>query len=112
MREYPVDPSVREIWKLYPIRLSNGSKSSCCRYPTVLVQSMEGGFVTRNCPKCGKPETLSEEDFMALDLWVACPSCRKPMDAGRLAHSNYGYTCRACDISIRLAALLPRYEDL
>jgi hypothetical protein len=29
-----------------------------------------------------------------------------------LAHSNYGYVCKACDLAVRLADLLPRFEDL
>lgn len=112
MKEYPVDPKVREIWKLYPLRLSDGTRSTCCGFPIVLVQSMEGGFVTRNCPRCSKPHYLTEEAFRSLDLWVACPQCRQPMEPGRVPHSNYGYTCNACDLGVRLADLLPRYEDL
>ena len=112
MREYPIDERVREAWKLFPLRLSDGTKSDCCGLPVVLVQSMEGGFVTRNCPRCNQYESLSEATFLSLDLWVSCPECRRPMEPGRLAYANYGYTCKACSLGIRLSALLPRYEDL
>lgn len=112
MREYPVDPQVREIWKKYPLRLSGGSTSLCCSLPTVLVQSMDGGFVTRNCPKCGQRELLPEADFRALDLWVACPGCKQPMVPGRLPYSNYGYLCEGCNLGVKLADLLPRWTDL
>lgn len=112
MRELPVDASFREIWKKYPLRISGMNRSSCHRLPTVLVQSMEGGFVTRNCPSCGGPELLSEADFLSLGLWVACPGCRQPMTPGRVPHSNYGYVCEPCANYIKLAALLPRWTDL
>ena len=58
IREYKIDPN---IWKEYPVRISGLKESSCCKSPTVLVQSMEGGFVTRNCWKCGHFETLPEK---------------------------------------------------
>ena len=112
MKEYPVDPDVREIWKKYPLRLSGLTISRCCGAQTVLVQSMEGGFVTRNCAHCGEKEFLPEGDFLRLGLWVACPQCKKPMTASRLPHSNYGYTCAACNLEIKLADLLPRWTDL
>lgn len=112
MKEYPVDPKVREVWKKYPLRLSGLTTSRCCGLTTVLVQSMEGGFVTRNCPGCGDKNSLPEVDFLKLGLWVACPECKKPMVAGRLPLSNYGYTCEACDLGIKLADLLPRWTDL
>ena len=111
MRELPVDEAIREIWKKYPLRLYGLRNSKCHGKPTVLVQSMEGGFVTRNCPECGKGEYLSEADFHELGLWVACPECRQPMTAGMVA-KNYGYICEPCQNFIKLAALLPRYSDL
>ena len=112
MREHPIDPKIQEIWRSYPLRLSGLAKSRCCGMPTVLVQSMEGGFVTRNCPRCGTMDLLPETDFQRLGLWVACPECKQPMSAGRLPFSNYGYYCKACDLSIKLASLLPRWTDL
>jgi len=112
MREYSVNPNIREMWRKYPVRLWGLSNSSCCDLPTVLVQSMDGGFVTRNCPKCGEKELLPEVDFKSLGLWVACPECKKPMVAGRLPLSNYGYICEDCDLGIKLADLLPRWTDL
>ena len=112
MKEFPLDPQIRETWKKYPLRLSDGSKSTCCGLPTVLVQSMEGGFVTRNCPRCAKKDTLPEDVFISLDLRVACPECKQPMEPGRLPYTNYGYRCDRCDLGIKLADLLPRWTDL
>ena len=112
MKEVPIDDSIREIWKKYPLRISGLKDSRCHGKPTVLVQSMDGGFVTRNCPECGGYESLSEPDFHLLGLWVACPDCRKPMVAQRVPTSNYGYICEPCQNYIKLASLLPRWTDL
>src|SRR5712691_12336918 len=113
MREYPIDPKVREMWKLFPLRIPGNSKSTCCGAATLLVQSMDGGYVTRNCSVHGEKSSLPEHVFFnELDLWVACPECRKRMIPGRLAYSNYGYVCKSCDLGIKLAELLPRWEDL
>lgn len=111
MRLFPIDETIREIWKIYPLRLSGLSHSRCCGQPTVLVQSKEGGFVTRNCSECGQFDTLPEAVFKRLSLWVACPLCQAPMKSG-LLFSNYGYQCKNCDIGVRLADLLPRWSDI
>src|SRR5437868_734518 len=96
MKEVPVDEAIREIWRKYPVRISGLKESKCHGRLTVLVQSMEGGFVTRNCPDCGAYETLPEADFRRLGIWVACPDCREPMTVGRVPNSNYGYICDRC----------------
>ncbi len=115
MAEYPIDPSVRDMWKSFPLRIQGGSKASCCGAPTLLVQSMDGGYVTRNCSEHGDKNywSLPEHVFMhELDLWVACPNCKRRMSPGRVPHSNYGYVCGTCDLSIKLSSLLPRWADL
>lgn len=112
MREYPVDPSVREIWKVYPVRIQSQSTSPCHDEPTLLVQSMKGGFVTRNCPSCGNSSPLPESTFLRdIDLWVACPQCQGRMARG-LVVKNYAFICERCDIYFKLADLLPRWNDL
>ncbi len=113
MRMHPINPEVRQIWKTYPLRISGHSLSKCCGESTILVQGMEGSFVTRNCPKCGKPEPLPDTVFKKeLDLWVACPDCKGRMDPTILLDKNYGYACQLCQVSIKLSDLLPRWDDL
>jgi hypothetical protein len=117
MREHPIDQTIRKQWKKHPLRIADGSKSKCCGLPNVLVESMRGGFVTRNCPGCNGYTTLTNEAFRGLALWVACPSCRQPMTAtqvksSKTKSSNHGYECVPCRLWIQLAALLPRFEDL
>ena len=79
MKMHPVNPEVQEFWKIFPVRIPGGSKCSNCGEESVLVQSMSGGFVTRNCPQCNRPESLPERTFKQLGLWVACPSCKRRM---------------------------------
>jgi DNA-directed RNA polymerase subunit RPC12/RpoP len=113
LREYPVNPRLGDIWKTYPLRIPGYSLSKCCRQPTLLVQSMDGGFVSRNCPRCGKPTTLPESVFTTkLDLYVACPECKQRMTPQVLPDKNYGYLCRSCRLIIKLASLLPKWQDL
>lgn len=111
IKEYNINPN---IWKEYPVCISGQKMSICCKEPTVLVQSMEGGFVTRNCWKCGRSETLPEKVFYSLNLLVACPECKRPMRPTKedLDGWNYGYVCDKCEIGIKLANLLPHYEDI
>ena len=112
MRIHPVDPKIRDLWKTYPVRISGHSISECCGKPTLLVQSMEGGFVTRNCPQCGSSATVTHDVFFnEIDLWVACPECKQPMTRNMI-EKNYGFICGSCDLGIPLATLLPRWEDL
>ena len=113
-------PELLEGWKSYPVRVRGPRPSECHGSPTLLVQSMAGGFVSANCSECGKKHLLGRADFFSLFLWVSCPRCRRQMEsemlprikrASRLA-ANYGYKCARCRIYILLADLLPHWEDL
>jgi hypothetical protein len=111
MNVYPIDKAVRETWKTTPIRIGGPAASQCCALPTVLVQSMDGGFVTSNCWGCGKKDSLSRADFDRLSIWLACPRCLQPMTRG-MVDQNYAFTCGACDIAVRLADVLPWWHEL
>jgi hypothetical protein len=107
-------------WKTYPVRVGGPRLSKCHQAPTLLVESMEGGFVTANCSKCGGKDVLRLEEFQGLGLWVGCPLCRASMNSQLLSKisgsavgaGNYGYTCFGCRICIYLSDLLPRWEDV
>lgn len=97
---------------LAQIRLTGPGLSLCHGAPTLLVQSMKGGYVTVNCSVCGdKSSNLREQDFLNLDLWVSCPTCRKRMTPKRIS-SNYGFECSICDWRCLLASLLPQWDTL
>lgn len=102
------------MWKQFPLRIPGPTLAFCCQAPTILVQSMKGGFVTQNCSKCGRSLTLKEADFRRLQLWVACPKCNQRMVEAIIprAGGNYGYLCQACDLGIKLAELLPQWFDV
>lgn len=110
--KHVIDTNFGERWNAYPIRIQGGSKSNCCNATTLLTQLLPGGFVTKDCSKCGNPEFLSKTEFFhEIDLWVSCPKCRQRM-AQAMIKSNYGYECKHCEMGIWLAALLPRWEDI
>lgn len=112
MREYQVNPDIRKIWKIYPVRIQGHSTSPCHKQETLLVHSMERGFVRRNCPECGETTTLPEHVFFnKLDLWVSCPECKARMEKQKVG-VDYAFVCPKCDLYIKLAELLPRYYDL
>jgi endogenous inhibitor of DNA gyrase (YacG/DUF329 family) len=111
VREYIIDKRIQELWRIYPVRIFGQSKSKCHGEDTLLVQSMDHGFVTRNCPACGKPQTLPANDFLLIDLWVACPKCRNRMGK-EIINKNYAFICQTCDLFVNFAALLPRWSDI
>lgn len=110
MRRFEYNKNTCDGWKSYPIRLTLERVSKCCSQPAVLVQSMEGGFVTANCFKCGKKDTLSEYEFKGLRLSVSCPECKRVM-VPKLIENNYSYYCEHCRLYIRFADLLPHWKD-
>lgn len=107
-----IGSTIRDFWRAYPVRVPGHSTCGICNEPTVLVQSRDGGYVTRSCPKCAYYHPLPEPIFRKLDLWVACPKCKGRMEPDILPDKNYGYVCHLCNVSIALFELLPRYEDL
>ena len=113
LRHYAWSEQTRQNWKSYPVRVLGPHRSGCCGKPTLLVQSMDGGFVTANCskPGCNNMTTVSQGDFEALVLWVGCPECRDPMTP-QMVDQNYAYTCDRCRIYVRLADLLPYWTDV
>ncbi len=95
-----------------PLRIEGLRLSSCCSWPTVVVQSMKGGFVTQNCIKCGSRHSLSETDFFyRLHCAVDCPACGDRMFKTYL-WKNYGFECPTCRRTLLLVDLVPRYDDV
>ena len=113
LRHYAWSDAIQESWKSYPVRVRGARPSKCCGRRTLLVQSMEGGFVTANCsrPGCNEKAMFSETDFEALELWVSCAECRSPMRAA-MVDKNYAYVCDNCSLYVRLADLLPMWTDV
>jgi hypothetical protein len=116
MKVIPLSDELRKFWKLYPIRIPGHSRCRECNCETILVQSMKGGFVTRNCPNHPDiHDTLPQSTFLKeLNLWVSYPECKERMEAKVMDfdRGNYGYVCHTCGLAIKLSELLPLYKDL
>lgn len=105
-------PSQTELlyWKTYPVRITH-PHFICCGEPTILVQSMDGGFITHNCLICGKKHALTNEDFLKkLNLWVSC-RCGERMNP-EIIRKSYGYRCVKCQIGLKLSDLLPKWDKI
>ena len=62
--------------------------SDCCNSRMLLVRSREGGFVSRNCLRCGKPDYVGQHHLPDLD----CDFCGTRLGV-RTIESNYFYLC-------------------
>lgn len=98
--------------RISPLRIEGPRASHCCSWPTVLVQSMEGGFVTANCTRCGGKDYLSEYDFFyLLRCAVDCPRCGDRMHKSYCG-KNYGFECPSCRNRVLLADIVPWWFDI
>jgi hypothetical protein len=113
MKHYAADATTQAAWKSHPIRIRGPRSSPCCAQPTILVQGMRGGLVNANCSKvgCNGKDNLTRDEFEGLDLWVDCPGCRRKM-LPDMIEKNYVYACRSCALYVRLADLLPSWDQL
>ena len=82
--------------------------SKCHKAPTLLVRSREGGFVTRNCLKCGNPDWVSVEQLPKLD----CEICGSLLTVEKLDGYNYFYVCARCKRNWELSRFLPHWSEL
>lgn len=120
MRRYVPSTEVLAACKRHPIRVWIPTPSRCCHQPRIIVQSLEGGFITANCANCGKHDTLGNTEFAELgeSLWVSCPECRAKMsaelvpDGSGYAKRNYGFVCAKCQLYLWLSDLVLRWEEL
>ena len=88
---------------LYSKRLS-----SCCKSKALLVRSRQGGFVSQNCLKCGRPDYVNEHALPD----VVCDRCEVPLVITRLDGQNYFYQCGRCSRSWKLADVIPHWSEL
>ena len=88
-----------------------GPNSWCCRVPTQYVQSMPGGYVTRNCTSCNKPSKIGFSEFESLALEAWCARCESPMTA-EYVWVNYGFSCPDCRIARPLGDMLHHWSEI
>lgn len=84
--------------------------SHCHQAKELLVRSREGGFVTRNCLKCGHPDTVTLEGLPTLH----CDCCGHMLEStiDNSDYGNYYYKCGKCNRSWKLGDVLPDWFEL
>ena len=90
-----------------PRLIYSNAPSRCCKSKAVLVCSRQGGFVSRNCLKCGKPDYVVPAHLPDLQ----CERCDGPLKI-EIIEKNYVYWCEPCDVGWPLATYLPDWSDL
>lgn len=83
------------------------TKSRCCDAAQQIIQSRDGGFVSKNCVSCGKPSRVGLQQLPQL----VCPTCRQPMTVGKDKSANYIYRCPSCPFEVRLYQIVPSYIE-
>lgn len=82
--------------------------SRCCQARELLVRSRDGGFVSRNCLKCGVPGYVKKENIPTID----CECCGVQLKVEELDGRNYFYKCFKCGRTWKLADCLPKWSEL
>lgn len=85
-----------------------GSLSYCHQRPSIIVRSMEGGFVTQNCTQCGNKRTLPFDELPDL----ICGECEKDLIPFINNDQNYAYKCSSCETTYILADLVPWWYEI
>jgi len=88
--------------------LYSSSSSPCCSYKTLLVKSRAGGFVSRNCLKCGKSYYVNVAQLPEL----VCDFCEGRLNVRKSDGTNYHYECDSCNRRWLLASVLPDWTEL
>ena len=101
----------KDLLPLTQLRIMTGIQSKCCKVPMIITQSSKGGFITQNCPDCGKSDTLKKSVFESLNVYLACPNCRQ-RTTPEMIGSNYGFLCRNCGWKCELATIVPHWQDV
>jgi hypothetical protein len=85
--------------------------SRCCGERALLVRSRAGGFVSRNCLKCGKSDYVTKFDLPDM----LCDHCGQQLEictTDSAGGRNYSYNCSKCDHRWVLADVIPHWAEL
>jgi len=88
--------------------LHSSASSPCCDYKALLVESRAGGFVSRNCLKCGKSHYVNVDQLPEL----VCEFCDSPLHVRKFDGTNYHYVCDSCSRHWHLGSALPAWSEL
>lgn len=82
------------------------SQSHCHAAPQLLVQSREGGFITKNCTMCGESRRVGFHELPSLSC-----DCGQMMEK-KMMLKNYGYSCGHCSREFELWTRVPYWAHL
>lgn len=88
--------------------LYSTASSPCCDYKALLVRSRSGGFVSRNCLKCGTSHYVNSSQLPEL----VCDFCENELRVRKSDGKNYHYVCDTCDLAWQLAGVVPDWREL
>lgn len=91
-----------------PRFLYSKTNSQCCRHSALLVRSRAGGFISRNCLKCGAPSYVTPSDLPDL----RCDHSGRVLDVKKVDGTNYFYVCDQCEKHWQLGSVLPDWSEL
>jgi DNA-directed RNA polymerase subunit M/transcription elongation factor TFIIS len=91
-----------------PRFLYSTALSECHQSKSLLVRSRDGGFVSRNCLRCGKPSYVSVHQLPEL----CCDFCDAPLVVRKIDGTNYFYVCDHCGQQWQLSEFLPHWSEL
>ena len=82
--------------------------SSCCSCNSMIVKSRDGGFVSQNCLKCGKPNYINQNSLPELK----CEFCDSILKIELIDGKNYFYVCEKCNKNWKLSEEVPDWKDI
>jgi len=82
--------------------------SKCCQAKALVVQSRQGGFISQNCLKCGKPDYINEHALPDVD----CDFCGGNLVVQRIDSQNYFYVCAHCNRNWKIGDTVPHWGEL
>jgi len=90
------------------IKLISTELSPCCGAEAQIVQSRPGGFISRDCVKCGNSKYVNQSQ---LPHWP-CESCKTPMQIKKLDRTNYFYECPSCGKYDKIWDIVPHWSEV
>lgn len=81
--------------------------SPCCSHEAQIVRSRQGGFVSRNCLKCGASHYVNEDQIPKLP----CGLCTIPVQITKNDGTNYFFECRTCQEHYKIADIVPPWSQ-
>ena len=92
-----------------PLQITVSDYCRGCRQhrQTLIVQSREGGLVTRDCLTSGTSNSVRMTHLPNL----YCGRCSSEIGPSKNSSGNYAYACRCCRTSVELAQLVPFWDE-